>query len=110
MSASLLILIPLLPLIGFLINGIGFKTIPKGAVGIIGTLAVVASFVLSVMTFQAFLAAGSQPVIVPLFDWITVGSLNIPFSFQVDQLSLLMLMIITGVGSLIHLFNRLHAS
>lgn len=105
MSASLLILIPLLPLIGFLINGIGFKTIPKGAVGIIGTLAVVASFVLSVMTFQAFLAAGSQPVIVPLFDWITVGSLNIPFSFQVDQLSLLMLMIITGVGSLIHIYS-----
>ncbi|MCE7068289.1 NADH-quinone oxidoreductase subunit L [Dyadobacter sp. CY326] len=105
MSASLLILIPLLPLIGFLINGIGFKTIPKGAVGIIGTLAVVASFVLSVMTFQAFLAAGSQPVIVPLFDWITVGNLNIPFSFQVDQLSLLMLMIITGVGSLIHIYS-----
>ncbi|MCF2495731.1 NADH-quinone oxidoreductase subunit L [Dyadobacter chenhuakuii] len=105
MSASLLILIPLLPLIGFLINGIGFKTIPKGAVGIIGTLAVVASFVLSVMTFQAFIAAGSQPVIVPLFDWITVGNLNIPFSFQVDQLSLLMLMIITGVGSLIHIYS-----
>ncbi|MCF2520904.1 NADH-quinone oxidoreductase subunit L [Dyadobacter sp. CY351] len=105
MSASLLILIPLLPLIGFLINGIGFKTIPKGAVGIIGTLAVVASFVLSVMTFQAFIAAGSQPVIVPLFDWITVGNLNIPFSFQVDQLSLLMLMIITGVGALIHIYS-----
>ncbi|WP_026629569.1 NADH-quinone oxidoreductase subunit L [Dyadobacter alkalitolerans] len=105
MSASLLILIPLLPLIGFLINGIGFKTIPKGAVGIIGTLAVVASFVLSVMTFQAFIATGSQPVIVPLFDWITVGNLNIPFSFQVDQLSLLMLMIITGVGSLIHIYS-----
>ncbi|MCF0062122.1 NADH-quinone oxidoreductase subunit L [Dyadobacter chenwenxiniae] len=105
MSASLLILIPLLPLIGFLINGIGFKTIPKGAVGIIGTLAVVASFVLSLMTFNAFLVAGSQPVIVPLFDWITVGNLNIPFSFQVDQLSLLMLMIITGVGSLIHIYS-----
>lgn len=105
MSASLLILIPLLPLIGFLINGIGFKTIPKGAVGIIGTMAVLASFVLSVMTFQAFIAAGSQPVIVPLFDWITVGNLNIPFSFQVDQLSLLMLMIITGVGSLIHIYS-----
>lgn len=105
MSASLLILIPLLPLIGFLINGLGFKNIPKGAVGIIGTLAVVGSFVLSVMTFQAFLAAGSQPVIVPLFDWISVGDLNIPFSFQVDQLSLLMLMIITGVGSLIHIYS-----
>jgi NADH-quinone oxidoreductase subunit L len=105
MSASLLILIPLLPLVGFLINGIGFPNIPKGAVGIIGTLAVVASFVLSVMTFNAFVASGSQPFIVPLFDWITVGDLNIPFSFQIDQLSLLMLMIITGVGSLIHIYS-----
>jgi len=105
MSASLLILIPLLPLIGFLINGLGFRNIPKGAVGIIGTLAVVGSFVLSVMTFNAFLASGSQPVIVPLFDWISVGDLNIPFSFQIDQLSLLMLMIITGVGSLIHIYS-----
>ncbi|KAA0990547.1 NADH-quinone oxidoreductase subunit L [Dyadobacter aurulentus] len=105
MSASLLILIPLLPLIGFLINGIGFKTIPKGAVGIIGTLAVVASFVISVMTFNDFLASGSQPLVVPLFDWISVGDLRIPFSFQIDQLSLLMLMIITGVGSLIHIYS-----
>lgn len=105
MSASLLILIPLLPLAGFLINGIGFPHIPKGAVGIIGTLAVVASFVLSVMTFNAFVASGSQPLILPLFDWISVGDLNIPFSFQIDQLSLLMLMIITGVGSLIHIYS-----
>lgn len=105
MSESLLILIPLLPLVGFLINGLGFPHVPKGAVGIIGTLAVVGSFVLSVMTFNGFLASGSQPVVVPIFDWITVGSLNIPFSFQIDQLSLLMLMIITGVGSLIHLYS-----
>ncbi|TLV00037.1 NADH-quinone oxidoreductase subunit L [Dyadobacter luticola] len=105
MSETLLILIPLLPLLGFLINGLGFPNLPKGAVGIIGTLAVVASFVLSIMTFNAFLAGGSQPFIVPLFDWITVGELKIPFSFQIDQLSLLMLMIITGVGSLIHIYS-----
>ncbi|QRR02732.1 NADH-quinone oxidoreductase subunit L [Dyadobacter sandarakinus] len=105
MSPSLLILIPLLPLAGFLINGLGFPNIPKGAVGVIGTLAVVASFALSLITFNAFVASGSEPVIVPLFDWITVGDLHIPFSFQVDQLSLLMLMIITGVGSLIHVYS-----
>lgn len=105
MSPSLLVLIPLLPLIGFLVNGLGFTRIPKSLVGIIGTLAVLGSFVLSLLTFNAFLASGSQPLIVPLFDWITVGSLNIPFSFQVDQLSLLMLLIITGVGSLIHIYS-----
>jgi NADH-quinone oxidoreductase subunit L len=105
MSQLLLVLIPLLPLIGFLVNGLGFPHIPKSLAGIIGTLAVIGSFVLSLLTFNAFLASGSQPLIVPLFDWITVGSLNIPFSFQVDQLSLLMLMIITGVGSLIHIYS-----
>jgi NADH-quinone oxidoreductase subunit L len=105
MSESLLILIPLLPLLGFLINGIGLKHIPKTAVGVIGTLAVVGSFVLSVLTFNSFLTGGSEAYVVPLFNWITVGDLNIPFSFQVDQLSLLMLMIITGVGSLIHLYS-----
>jgi len=105
MSASLLVLIPLLPLLGFLINGLGFRTIPKGAVGIIGSLAVIGSFALSLNAFNAFVAGGSTPFVLPLFNWITVGDLNIPFSFQIDQLSLLMLMIITGVGSLIHIYS-----
>lgn len=106
MSASLLILlIPLLPLIGFLINGLGFKSIPKSIAGTIGTATAIGSFVLSLLAFNAFVEAGSQPTIYTLFDWITVGTLNIPFSFQIDQLSLLMLMIITGVGSLIHIYS-----
>lgn len=105
MSPTLLVLIPLLPLIGFLINGIGFRHVPKGAVGLIGSLAALGSFTASVMTLLAFKEAGSQPQVVALFDWITVGDLAIPFSFQIDQLSLLMLMIITGVGSLIHIYS-----
>lgn len=105
MSPSLLVLIPLLPLIGFLVNGLGFPRIPKSLAGIIGTLALLGSFALSLMAFNSFVASGSQPVLVPLFDWITVGTLNIPFSFQIDQLSLLMLLIITGVGSLIHIYS-----
>ncbi|TDB60864.1 NADH-quinone oxidoreductase subunit L [Arundinibacter roseus] len=105
MSLFLLVLIPLLPLIGFVINGIGFRHIPKGAVGVIGSLAALGSFAASVAVLLAFKEAGSQPQIVSLFDWITVGELSIPFSFQHDQLSLLMLMIITGVGSLIHIYS-----
>jgi NADH-quinone oxidoreductase subunit L len=105
MSLTLLVLIPLLPLIGFLINGIGFRHVPKGAVGLIGSLAALGSFVASVLALMAFKEGGSQPQVVALFDWITVGELSIPFSFQIDQLSLLMLMIITGVGSLIHIYS-----
>lgn len=105
MPITLLVLIPLLPLIGFLINGIGFRHIPKGAVGLIGSLAALGSFAASLAVLLAFKEAGSVPQVVSLFDWITVGELHIPFSFQIDQLSLLMLMIITGVGSLIHIYS-----
>lgn len=105
MSTTLLILIPLLPLIGFLINGIGFRHIPKGAAGLIGSLAALGSFAASLAVLLAFKEAGSVPQVVTLFDWINVGELHIPFSFQIDQLSLLMLMIITGVGSLIHIYS-----
>ena len=99
---SLIILIPLLPLIGFVINGIGFKKIPKNLAGIIGSTAALGAFVISLMAWFGF---SGQAQIIPIFDWITVGSLNIPFSFQIDQLSLLMLLVVTGVGSLIHIYS-----
>ncbi len=83
----------------------GFPHIPKSLAGILGTLTAVGSFLLSLFAFNAFVAEGSQPMVYHLFDWISVGTLNIPFAFQVDQLSLLMLLIITGVGSLIHIYS-----
>ncbi|MFN8358159.1 MAG: NADH-quinone oxidoreductase subunit L [Spirosomataceae bacterium] len=95
-------LIPLFPLIGFLINGLGFRKVPKNLVGIIGSGATLASFAISLTLFLGF---SGEPQTVKLFDWITVGKLNISFSFLVDQLTLLMLLIITGVGSLIHIYS-----
>ncbi|MCY7351090.1 MAG: NADH-quinone oxidoreductase subunit L [Cytophagaceae bacterium] len=99
---SLLLLIPLLPLIGFLINGIGFRKIPKTLVGLIGAGTVVASFACVLFLFLNF---DGQPRVEKVYDWITVGNLNLSFSFQLDQLSLLFMLIITGVGSLIHLYS-----
>jgi NADH-quinone oxidoreductase subunit L len=52
-----------------------------------------------------FLNFSGQPEVAHIFDWITIGDLNISMSFQIDQLSLLMLLIITGVGSLIHIYS-----
>lgn len=103
--ALLSLLIPLLPLIGFAINGLGFRHLPKGVAGFIGSAASIGSFIVSLLLFSAFLSGDSQPIHVSLFDWITVGSLNISFSFLIDQLSLIMLLIITGVGSLIHIYS-----
>ena len=99
---NLIILIPLLPLIGFIINGLGFRKISNSIASIIGIGASVVSFAIVLYLFLGF---NGQPQIVKLFDWISVGSLNIAFSFQIDQLSLLMMTIITGVGSLIHLYS-----
>ncbi|MDQ5883896.1 MAG: NADH-quinone oxidoreductase subunit [Pseudomonadota bacterium] len=99
---TLISLIPLFPLIGFLINGLGFGKISKTLVPIIGTGASLLSFG---CVLAAYLQFDGTPVIVNLFDWITVGDLNIKFSFQFDQLSLIMLFVITGVGTLIHLYS-----
>ncbi|GAB3892198.1 NADH-quinone oxidoreductase subunit L [Spirosoma agri] len=98
-------LIPLFPLIGFLINGIGFRRVPNGLAGTLATAAVLASFLTSIYLFGVFRAGDNQTIVATLFDWISVGDLHINFSFQIDQLSLLMLLVVTGVGTLIHLYS-----
>lgn len=101
---NLVYLVPLFPLIGFLINGIGWKKLPKSVGGIVGSAAVLASFAVSLGIFFEVKAAGTATT-VQLFDFIQSGNLNIPFAFQVDALSSLFLLIITGVGFLIHVYS-----
>ncbi len=96
-------LIPLFPFIGFLICGVGRNVLPKTVIGAIASLAVIASFGVSLGIFFEFKSV--EPVIINLFDWIKVGNVNIPFAFQIDQLSIMMLLIITGIGSLIHIYS-----
>jgi NADH-quinone oxidoreductase subunit L len=97
-------LIPILPLIGFIINGVGRNALSKGLIGFIGSTVVLASFVLSVLAFLQINKTGT-PINIQLFDWIKVANLDIPFSFLIDQLSSIMLLIITGVGFLIHVYS-----
>ncbi len=100
---ELIWLVPLLPLVGFLINGLGRNSLSKSLVGIIACGVMLASFVISLLAF--FEVKGGHTAVVNLFEFIKVGKLDIPFSFQVDQLSSLFLLIITGVGFLIHLYS-----
>ncbi len=97
-------LIPVLPLAGFVINGIGRNTLPKALIGGIASLMVLLSFALSVGAFMQ-IKDTHQAINVTLFDWVKVGDLHIPFAFMVDQLSSIMLLIITGIGFLIHLYS-----
>ncbi|MDN3550300.1 NADH-quinone oxidoreductase subunit L [Mucilaginibacter aquaedulcis] len=97
-------LIPILPLAGFIINGLGRNSLSKNVIGFIGSLLVLVSFGLSVAVFFQIKSTG-HPVNITYFDWISVGQLKIPFAFLVDQLSSIMLLIITGVGFLIHLYS-----
>ena len=116
----ILILIPLLPFLGFLILGLGFSSIPRKATSYIATGTILISFILSSFVFLNFhnftislphhLAtslpqyfATSPPHY--LFSWISIGPLQIPFSFLIDPLSLLMMLMVTGVSFIIHVYS-----
>ena len=101
---NLVYTIILLPLLGFLINGLFGKKLPKIVVGSIATVAVFISFCITLSLFLNFDSNGS-PVVVKAFEWFRVNNVQVNFGFQVDQLSLMMVLIITGIGSLIHLYS-----
>jgi NADH-quinone oxidoreductase subunit L len=103
-------LIPLLPFAGFLINGILGGRLPKWLVTTVALLAPLAAFGVvlnaSLGVFGFVPAASSLPYIetCPL-PWINAGLLHVNFSFVLDQLSLVMLLVVTGVGFLIHVYS-----
>ena len=101
--SQLVYLVPLFPLIGFLINGLFRNYLPKNLSGIIGSGSILVSFIISVLLFID--VKNGVVLNQTLFDFISVGKLSIPFAFQVDQLSSIFLLIITGVGFLIHLYS-----
>ncbi len=102
MKAFLLIIV-LSPFAGFLINGLFRRHLSKSLIGILGSLTVLVSFTLSILAFLDVKAG--QGGVVHYFNLLQVGTLKIPFAFQIDQLSALFLLIITGVGFLIHVYS-----
>ncbi len=97
-----------LPLLGFLINGALALRRPtaKSAVSLVGSGVVILAFVVAAAVYVQLRGHPPEtPLIVELWRWIPSDALDIKFAFQVDQLSTVMLLIVTGVGSLIHLFS-----
>ena len=97
-------LIPLLPFAGFLLNGILGRRLPKSLTTAIALLAPLASFGVVVVAVMGFNSA-SAPFVEAYGHWISVGFLHVDFTLVLDQLSLVMLLVVTGVGFLIHVYS-----
>lgn len=96
-------LIPLFPLLGFLINGLCRKKISKTVAGLIGVSTLLCAFVASVVIFIDVKQHGGSGIV--FFDFINSKNFTLPFAFQIDQLTTIFLLIITGIGSLIHIYS-----
>ncbi len=96
-------LIVLWPLVGFLLNGLGRNIWSKKTIAIQATGYIFASFILSLLAFWNVQEQGA--IVVHYFDFINTNTVKIPFDFRVDALSSLFLLVITGVGTLIHLYS-----
>ena len=97
-----------LPLLGFLINGLlGSRIKNEKIIGIIGSGAVGIPFLISLFSLFELIALppDERNVTVSLFNWLSVGWLNVNFAYRVDQLSIVMALIVTGVGFIIHIYS-----
>ena len=106
-SADLLRLVLLLPLAGAVLNGVAplfLKNLRRQEtlLGTIGTAVVAIPFVLTAYLFLTF---GGEPVVADYFTWMAAGDLDLSFAYRIDQLSLLMTLVVTGVGGVIHLYS-----
>lgn len=101
-------LVTLLPLLGFFINGLfGKKLRNEKLIGTISTLAVFIPFIIGVITFYELLSLdpGSRHIILSYYNWITAGSFSVNYAYLVDPLSISLVLIVTGIGSLIHFYS-----
>src|SRR3954463_7907030 len=96
-------LIPLLPLLGALINGALGRRFPKTLITAIALLSTGAAFGWALKAAVQFPSLKTIPYIEPHRPWIAISGFTVDFAFMLDQLSLIMLLVVTGVGFLIHI-------
>jgi NADH-quinone oxidoreductase subunit L len=103
----MLALIPLFPFLGFVVNSTMGRRLPKGVSGGLASLAMLASFAVSVITVLQLrgLAPEARAIEQTLYTWIASGDLNIGLTFRADPLAAVMILVITGIGSLIHIYS-----
>jgi NADH-quinone oxidoreductase subunit L len=103
----MLVLIPLLPFLGFLLCASFGRRLTKGAAGAVACGAMVASFAVSAAAVSRLLALppGSRAISQQVFSWITSGDLSVGFTLRLDPLASVMILVISGIGSLIHIYS-----
>ncbi|MGH7606716.1 MAG: NADH-quinone oxidoreductase subunit L, partial [Gemmatimonadales bacterium] len=107
-AVDLIWLAPALALLGFALNGMLalWRPAAKTAVAIVGVGVVAGACAVGVAAFGAFAGLGAEaPVVFRYWSWMPVGDLQVDVALQVDHLSLVMVLVVTGVGALIHLFS-----
>lgn len=104
MDTTLLTIALLLPLAGFLINTFFGKSLGKTVVGIVSSSTIAIAFIITAIQFVA-LQNGAEPTKHVWFDWIRIMDYTIDFGFYYDQLSILWLLFVTGIGTLIHIYS-----
>jgi NADH-quinone oxidoreductase subunit L len=102
-----LALIPLFPFLGFVVNATMGRRLPKSVSGGLASLAMLASFAVAVLTVLELrgMAPEARAIEQTLYTWIASGDLNIGLTFRVDPLAAVMILVITGIGSLIHIYS-----
>ncbi|HEX6659202.1 MAG TPA: NADH-quinone oxidoreductase subunit L, partial [Ilumatobacter sp.] len=100
----MLALIPLLPLVGFLVNAFLGRRLSKPLSGGIACASIILSFVVAA-TASWSVISHHEPIEQTVFTWITSGELDVPLAFRLDNLSVVMVLVVTGIGSLIHIYS-----
>ena len=108
----MLLWIPLLPFAGFIINTLGARRLPKAIVGTVASLAMLAAFGVSAVAVRALvsLPAETREVSQTVFTWIGSADFQVPLGLRLDPLSALMILVVTGIGFLIHLYSTSYMS
>ena len=103
----MLLWIPLLPFLGFLVNNFGARLLPKKVVGAVASFAMLAAFGVSVVAIRALVSqpAEAREIVQAVFTWIGSADFQVPLGLRLDPLSALMILIVTGIGFLIHLYS-----
>ncbi|MDP3185733.1 MAG: hypothetical protein Q8M58_10710, partial [Anaerolineales bacterium] len=101
---NLVPLIVFLPVISLLINLIFGGRMGEKAIGTVASAASGLAFVVSALLAVALSGAHGEAQVVPFAEWIRIGTLNIPWNFRVDTLSVTMMLVVSGVGTLIHIY------